>query len=179
MCYYERIFVEVFMPNNHNSQETKEGLYTRIGLLLAAIVGAYAILGEPVMIVPMILFAVAWIVGAWEIFIQARKRHWHRLHWLCQVGAFVIFGFCVYSAYSIFLVKMNVRFITGGPMTQNNHTFEALRFAAQLTNRGKPTSLTSWKAYLVMANGQKVYGEEQYLDNDGAEIEDANHTKTI
>ena len=64
-------------------------------------------------------------------------------------------------------------------MTQNNRTFEALRFAVQLTNRGKPTSLTSWKAHLTLDDGRVFSREVQYLDKDGAEIEDANHNKII
>lgn len=160
--------------------ETREGLYTRIALIAVLLTGAAAVIGVPVIWLGVVLFLCAWAVGAYEIVIQAKKRQWKKLHCLFQLGAAAFIGLCLYSAWNIFVVKMNLRFITGGPVMYGNRNVEGLRFAVQLTNRGKPTSLTAWRSHLVMADGRKLTGEILYLSHqDSVETEDVSHNKTF
>jgi hypothetical protein len=151
--------------------EIKEGLYTRIGIVFVPIVGALSILGAPLMIaVPIMLFVIGWGFGAREIYTLSKKHHWNKLHWIFQAGAFLILIWCVYSAYYIFAVQMNVRTVTARGIAVGQNTFADVEFGVQLTNRGKPTSLTAWKAFLITPDGKKITGEIQRFEGEGATV---------
>ena len=144
-----------------------------LGLPFAIVMGAGAWLGVPGVIIPMALLLLAFVSVILYVHVMIPVSGLAKGF----IYPLVLAIFCVlaWTFWFVFAVDMKVRFVTG----KDNNGMEELRFAVELTNRGKPTGLTHWRATLVDSSGNTYTGEPLRMTGDTVEIEDANHMKTL
>jgi hypothetical protein len=137
------------------------------------VIGAGTWVGVPSVIIPMALLFVALTGAIAYIFVMFL---WSRaVKAILAVLVAAVFGFIGYSFWSIFTVEMNVRIITGSAYPGGG---EDIVFAVELTNKGKATSLTKWRAILVTSDGKRFEGEPLRFSGDSVQMAGANNWKT-
>jgi hypothetical protein len=116
----------------------------------------------------MVLLIVAWLLFVsyfWVMWPQWGK-------WRLAVIATAT-GVCFYFAYLfyfVFVIDMHVRFLDGKAYYNQG---EEVDVAVELTNRGKPTNLSQWRAILIDAKGKESMGEPLTLHGEFVPIQDA------
>lgn len=150
--------------------------YFRISLAVAAFAGAFAIVGNFIMIAPIALLVVAFLAVFYEVRYRGKKHLWAR--WkknLAYFAVLVSFLGSAYVAWFVFSVTMEIEVTTPFEGTDEGRSGEVIRFGVRLTNVGRPTSLRDWQAYLLMPGGRVIEGEINRLGpGDSVEIVYAN-----
>jgi hypothetical protein len=144
-----------------------------LGLPFAIVIGAGAWLGVPGVIIPMALLLVAFVSTVLYVHVMIpvpiiAKGFIYAL-------VITLFSALAWAFWFVFAVDMKVRFVTG----QDNNGMEELRFAVELTNRGKPTGLTHWRATLIDSSGNTYIGEPVRMVGDSTEIVTGSHVKML
>ena len=155
------------------------GTYFRVAIVVAIICAVYPMVGGVGMTLPFILFGIATLIGIYEWHVQRRNRGWTKTvsaSWL--VTFLLVMGGLVYVANNVFAVDMYVRFAS---ISKDDHFPQpgggsSVRLAVKLTNRGKATSLTEWRAYITMPDGTRVDGQLRELAGDSVPIQARNAT---
>lgn len=112
------------------------------------------------MTVAMILLLVGFITTLYEVNHQLQGIKWKPCYkQACYLAVLILFGYLFYSCWFVFLIDMNVRFVTGRKVSRNGKSNEQVDFAVELINRGRATSLTKWKAVLTGPTVGSVRGE--------------------
>jgi hypothetical protein len=163
------------------ARQVSEPLYRRvdlhvawIGLPVTVVIGAGAWLGVPNVIIPMVLLLFAFAASITYVFVMIPVSTAKRV--LFSIVVVAIFWVIGWAFWFVFAVDMKVKYLTGSKDPRGG---EEVRFAVELTNKGKPTSLTHWRATLIDSNGNAYIGEPLQLTGDTVEIEDANSVKTL
>lgn len=142
-----------------------------LGLPIAIVIGAGAWLGVPGAILPIFLLAlalIACIVYVW-VMLPIKNVIGKSALSVLVVCAFGVIG---WFFWFVFAVDMKIQLLDGAASPSGG---EEVTIAAVLTNRGKPTSLTHWRATLTNPDGSQFIGEPLYLPGDSVQIEDAGH----
>lgn len=155
------------------AKNTLDGTIFRVGIIFTASIGALSLVGPIVMWAPSLLLGIALLCSVWELRVSSRRYNW-RNSTTCVLFSLAIasFAFFFYVTWFVFVIHMQVRFITGNAVGRDH---EELRFAVKLTNVGRATSLTSWRASLTMPDGHKVEGEIKEIAGETIAIEGADH----
>lgn len=147
---------------------------TWVGAVLAILIGAGAWLGVPGMIIPMALLALAWIGAVAYVVVMIPSSHLTKS--LLSVFVTAVFAGIAFLFWNVFTVSMKVVRISGYAYPRGG---EELRFAVELINKGKATSLRNWRSQLIDPNGQIFEGEPLRMSGESVEIVDADQSKTL
>jgi len=144
-----------------------------LGGIFAIVIGAGAWLGVPNAMIPMALLVISWLCAILYAFVMVP---WPFGKALSSVFLTVLFCIVGWWFWNVFAVDLQVRFING---VKDPSGGEEIRFAVELTNRGKSTSLQHWRAELIDSGGNVYEGDPLRMSGETVEIEDANHSKSL
>lgn len=136
-----------------------------LGLPIAIVIGAGAWLGVPSVIIPMALLviALAGVVSYVYVMIPISRTLQTVIALIVCIG----FSGIAWSFWDVFTVDAQIRKLTGSADPRGG---EAVLFAVQLTNRGKPTSLKKWSAQLIDSGGNVYKGEPLEMNTETIEM---------
>jgi hypothetical protein len=144
-----------------------------IGLPVAIVIGAGAWLGVPGLIIPMALLLFAFAISIAYVWVMLPIRKSLRV--FATTLASLIFLYAGYLFWFVFAVDIAVRFVNSNDYPLGG---DRLKVAAVVTNRGKPTSLTHWKATLRTENGKTFDSIPVRLIGDSVSLYDEGHQIT-
>ena len=144
-----------------------------IGLPVTILIGAGAWLGVPGIGIPMALLFLVWLLLTSYFWVMWPQ--WKRWRYIAIAIATLACVGCAYLFYFVFVIDMRVRFLDGKAYYNQG---EEVYVAVELTNRGKPTSLTHWRAVLIDTVGKKSIGEPLILQGESVPIQDAGGHKS-
>jgi len=147
--------------------------FFRVSVLAALVIGAFAIVGAFVIWAALLLILGALIAAIFEVKHWASHKRWGMfMRGASYVATIGLFLFLSWTVYYVFAVSTQVRFISGGETVVDGRSMELLNFAVQLTNKGRATSLTHWRASLSMPDGSHVEGIPNSFTGETVDIRD-------
>jgi hypothetical protein len=156
----------------------KDGTNFRVGTALVTIVGGASLIGVPMIPLAIFLLFIGFIFVNLEIFERSKAKNWSlKKQKIAYTTSSLIFIYLTWTFVFVFKVDMNIRYINGGLRNDGSKSFYVLKFAVELVNKGRSTSLTDWKSVLIMPNGNTYPGEGVPLNADNIGME--SHDKII
>ena len=163
------------LDSREKRPDDSNATYFRVGVAATAFVGASALVGDWSMTFPIILFSLALTFGLWEIWVRSHAHSWPKKKTaVVTVLLFILMGAIGFLAYDVFRVDVRVFFINLAEDDRESVHSTSVEMAVKLTNRGKETSLTEWRAYLTMPDGSRINGKLRELAGDNIPIRSAN-----